>query len=88
MTMNQEILKYVHQYFPQLAEKGLREEIAEVGKVMEFKAGSTIMDFGAYIRLVPLVLKGSIKVTREDEEEDYELLLYYLTAGDTCSMSF
>ena len=85
--MNQEILKLVRKQFPQIAERTLQEEIATVGKLMSFEAGEIIMDFGAYVRMVPLVLEGSIKVAREDEE-GHELFLYYLHPGETCSMSF
>ena len=56
--------------------------------LIEFEAGKVIMNFGSYIKLVPLVVKGSIKVVREDEEEAKEIFLYYLNAGETCSMSF
>lgn len=45
------------------------------------------MDYGEYVRLVPLVLKGSLKVMRENEEGQ-ELFLYFLNAGESCSMSF
>lgn len=34
-----------------------------------------------------MIIEGSIKVSREDEDGN-ELFLYYLNAGDTCSMSF
>lgn len=54
---------------------------------MRFQAGELIMNFGSYIKLVPLVVSGSIKVMREGEDGN-ELLLYFLQAGDTCSMSF
>lgn len=62
------------------------EEILEVGKLVEVPAGETIMDIGQYIRSIPLLLSGAIKVLREDEEGD-ELLLYYLEQGDTCSVT-
>ncbi len=74
-------------HFPQLAELPLQKEIAEVGQVMEFRAGEMIMDYGSYIRMVPLLIKGSIKVLREDKEGN-ELFLYFLESGQTCSMSF
>ncbi len=83
-----EIQKILHQHFPQIAEKNLQEEIATIGKLMDFEAGELIMDYGSYVRMVPLIVKGCIKVSREDEEEGKELLLYLLNAGDTCSMSF
>lgn len=87
MVMNQEILNLVRKQFPQIAERALQEEIATAGKLISFEAGEIIMDFGAYVRMVPLVLEGSIKVAREDEE-GHELFLYYLHPGETCSMSF
>ena len=85
---NQEIFELVHQSFPALAELELQKEIAKVGKLMEFRAGEVIMNYGSYVKLVPLLVKGCIKVLREDDEDGRELLLYYLYAGETCSMSF
>jgi CRP/FNR family transcriptional regulator len=82
-----EILSLIRQNYPQLAERNLQEEIANEGTIMHFKAGSLIMDFGAYVKIMPLIIKGSIKVSREDEEGN-ELFLYYLKPGETCSMSF
>jgi len=83
-----DILALLQQHFPAIAEKALQEEIARVGKLMHFKAGEVIMDFGDYVKLVPLVVQGAVKVTREDPLVDRELLLYYLQAGEACSMSF
>jgi len=54
---------------------------------VHFKEGDLIMDYGSYIKLVPIILEGSIKVSREDEDGN-ELFLYYLRPGETCSMSF
>ena len=81
------ILNILRKHFPQIAEKALQEEIERVGKVMHFKAGEVIMDYGSYIKLIPLLIEGSIKVIREDED-GHELFLYYLLPGETCSMSF
>ena len=83
----QDIAYLVRTHFPQITERQLLEEIAKVGKVMHFKAGETIMDFGKYVKLVPLVWKGSIKVMREADDGS-ELLLYFLQSGETCSTSF
>ena len=71
-----------------LTEPTLQEEIAEVAVLRKYKADEIIMDFGSYIKMVPLVISGSIKVVREDEEKGHELYLYYLHPGETCSMSF
>lgn len=82
-----EILSLIRQHYPQLAERNLQDAIADEGTIMHFKAGSLIMDFGAYVKIMPLIIKGSIKVSREDEEGN-ELFLYYLKPGEACSMSF
>ena len=67
-------------------EPDLIEEIAEVGKLLEVSEGETLMEIGSYVRAIPLLLSGAIKVLREDEEGD-ELLLYYLEQGETCSVT-
>lgn len=85
--MEDSIFQLVKQHFPQLVEKQLQEEIAKIGKIYFFKADETIMDFGQYIKLVPLLIKGSIRVMRENEEGK-EILLYFLKPGESCSMSF
>ncbi|MFM8450143.1 MAG: Crp/Fnr family transcriptional regulator, partial [Haliscomenobacter sp.] len=85
--MDQKVLQLIQSRYPQIAEKALQEEIAEVGKIMHFQAGQVIMDTGNYVKVLPLVIDGVIKVVREDEEGN-ELFLYYLQAGETCSMSF
>ncbi len=85
--MDQKILQLVQNRYPQIAEKALQEEIASVGKIMHFHAGQVIMDAGNYVKILPLVIEGVIKVVREDEEGN-ELFLYYLQPGETCSMSF
>lgn len=85
--MNEEILQLIQERFPQISEPRLQQEIARVGSLNSVPAGTVLMDFGSYIQFVPLVIQGSIKVVREGEE-GHELLLYFLGAGDTCSMSF
>lgn len=87
MTEEQQIREYLRKYYSNIAELGLQEEIAHIGKVMEFKAGEIIMDFGAYVKLIPLVVEGSIKVSREGDDVG-EIFLYYLQPGESCTMSF
>lgn len=84
---NPTISNLLRQHYPHLAELELQDEIARVGQLLHFSAGEVIMDVDNYIKLVPLVIEGSIKVVREDEDGK-ELFLYYLNSGDTCSMSF
>ncbi|MEJ5088631.1 helix-turn-helix domain-containing protein [Sphingobacterium faecium] len=76
----------VQQAFLGSFEKELIAEIEEVSVVKQFKAGEIIMDIGQYIKAMPLVLDGVIKIIREDKKEG-ELLLYFLEKGDTCALS-
>ncbi len=72
--------------YSDLFEKELINEINEVGILKEIPGGIKIIDIGQYIRSMPLLISGAIKVLREDENGD-ELLLYFLEKGDTCAMS-
>lgn len=77
----------VRKAFPFFSDQQLLDEISQQAVLLSFNAGDTVMDYGEYVRLVPLVLKGSLKVMRENEEGQ-ELFLYFLNAGESCSMSF
>jgi len=81
---NKELLRT---HFPNLNDVKLIDAISKVATEYTFSPGQTIMDFGAYVNMIPLVLKGTIKVIREDEDGN-ELFLYYLTGGETCAASF
>ena len=67
-------------------EDELIEEIAKVSKLHLFKEGDVLIDFGDYIKRMPLLINGAIKILREDFDEG-ELLLYFIEKGDTCAMS-
>jgi CRP/FNR family transcriptional regulator len=72
--------------FGYLFEEALIEEINQIGTYKEFVSDTTIIEIGDYIKSMPLLLNGAIKVLREDEFGD-ELVLYYLEKGDTCAMT-
>lgn len=80
--MIQEIKKYYGSQF----EPALIEEINRVATFMDVQEGEDLIKSGQYIRSMPLLLSGSIKVMRHDEEGQ-ELLLYYLERGETCAMT-
>ncbi len=65
----------------------LNEAIYHSGQVRSFNAGSVILNINAYIKSIPIVLSGSIKVIKTDEEGQ-EILLYYIKPGESCIMSF
>lgn len=67
-------------------EKALIAELLEFGIPHAIQAGDKILREGQYIKSFPLVLEGSIRVIRHDDQ-GRELLLYFLYPGETCSMA-
>lgn len=60
--------------------------IAAEAVEMDVPADSTLLKTGNYVQSVPLVITGLIRVSRN--EDDKELLLYYIHPGEMCIMSF
>lgn len=80
------MLEIVKANYSSIFEEKLIEEIALIAKLYEFKEGDILIDFDEYIKTMPLLLKGAIKILREDFDEG-ELLLYFIVKGDTCAMT-
>lgn len=80
--MIQELKRHYGSHF----EPALVEEINQVATFVEMSEGQDLIKPGQYIKSMPLLLSGSIKVMRPDSEGD-ELLLYHLEKGDTCAVT-
>lgn len=80
------MLKELQENYGKIFEEGLINEINQVGTLKEVPEGFKLMEIGDYIKSMPLLISGAIKILREDGEGD-ELLLYYLEKGETCSMT-
>lgn len=65
----------------------MREKLLSYGVVKTFNEGDVILNENAYIKVIPIVMQGSIKVLRT-EEDGHEILLYYIQPGESCIMSF
>lgn len=72
--------------YSQFFEKELLTEINEVGILKEVHEGDVLIEIGSYVKSMPLLISGVIKILREDHDGD-ELLLYFLEKGDTCAMT-
>ena len=72
--------------FGHLFEEALLNEINQVGTYKDVSEGFKMMEIGDYVRSMPLLVSGAIKILREDNDGD-ELLLYFLEKGDTCAMT-
>lgn len=67
-------------------EKDLQQEILTHGVRKTYNTNETIIREGQFISSFPLVLKGLIRITRNNEDGN-ELLLYYLKGNEVCAMS-
>ncbi len=75
------------QAFESTFEPDLLNEMQEFGEVKYFKEGDIILDYGKYVRMMPIIIKGTVKVYRKDDIGN-ELLLYYLSSNESCSMAY
>src|SRR5215470_3100790 len=73
--------------FSAMFEPDLLAELEANHMVMTPKAGEVMMNPGQTIRAVPLVVSGTFKVSRINDE-GHELLLYYVREGESCAMTF
>ena len=72
--------------YSHLFQDELLNEICEVGEFTTLKRGGLLIDIDDELKHIPLILKGTIKISRK--ENDKELALYFLERGDTCAISF
>ncbi len=75
----------ISQLFPHLSDD-LIAEIVSVAIFKEIPSGSTILRAGQYVKVIPIVTEGLIKVFSRHEDKD--LLLYYIQPNESCIMSF
>ena len=80
------MIKDLNHIYGGIFESALIQEINQVGTYREIEACTEIIRTGEYIKSIPLLLSGAIKVIREYDDGE-ELLLYYVEEGNTCSMS-
>ena len=66
--------------------KDLIHIILEASQIMTFPANTELVKEGQYIKVIPIVLNGLVKVSTKFE--DKELLLYYIQPDQSCIMSF
>lgn len=78
------ISEQIHHLFGTLFENDLINEICKVAKTISLEKGQLIIDRNEQIKSIPLVLKGSLKILREDNQ-GHELFLYYIETGNTCA---
>ncbi len=76
--------KALQENFPILSEPELIEEIMKVGYIHEMDEDEILIDINENIKNLPMLVEGSVKILREDEDGN-EVFLYYVDAGNTCA---
>lgn len=66
-------------------EKELEEEI-ELLPIIELKTNSVVLIENAYVKNIPILLQGSIKV-RKTDKSGKEIILYQIYPGESCILS-
>jgi len=66
--------------------KDLVEVLKDNSIVVEVNDNETILKDNEYVKNIPLVIDGRIKVMRNDESGK-EVLLYYINPGESCALS-
>ena len=77
----------IEDVFSSVFEASLLQEIAEKSMLIEASAGQPLISMGQTIKMVPMVLDGTLKVSRENDGGQ-ELVLYYVRSGEGCAMTF
>lgn len=67
-------------------ERDLVDQILKYSEVELFKKGTVLIREGQYLKHLPVILEGAVKVY--SQHEDKELLLYYIIPKQSCISSF
>lgn len=81
--MNENVISEIYHH---VLDEKIIKEIFEIGTFKTFKKDEIIIDINQTLKFIPLLLSGNIKILREDQDGN-ELLIYFLEAGETCTMS-
>jgi CRP/FNR family transcriptional regulator, anaerobic regulatory protein len=73
--------------FEPLFEPELMSKVQANASLINLTAGDVMLKIGKPVWGIPLLAKGTVKISRVNEEGQ-EILLYYVKAGETCAMSF
>lgn len=73
--------------FNGLFETELIREIQKTAQEITLKEGEPLLRAGQIVRVIPIVLSGTLKISRIDEG-GRELFLYYIHPNESCAMTF
>jgi len=77
----------VHRFLRKIySDKSLVDEIMAKSRFVVVPAHTKILEEEKYVKVVPLVYEGRIRVMRKTESGK-EILLYYIDSGESCALS-
>jgi len=77
----------ITEQFSHIFEPELLKEFEDKAKHISAKEGDIIINIGQTVRVIPIVLSGTLKISRIDDN-GHELLLYYVSPKESCAMTF
>jgi len=86
-TQEIKLREKLSEHYTYIFEKELIDEIVDIGYCDKLKSGELLIDIDDEMTHIPLIISGAVKIIRQENEEE-ELVLYYLEKGDTCAISF
>jgi CRP/FNR family transcriptional regulator, anaerobic regulatory protein len=82
--MDQEQIRHI--LSKRFSDQDLIDDIIRFGEIKVFETGQMVIKPGQFLKIIPLILEGSLKIIRT-EDAGHELFLYYLEQGQTCAVS-
>lgn len=85
MEEKERINSYLTQFFP-MFDTALKKFLSENGELRVFEEEIFLMRPGQYIKSIMLIVKGRVKVYRENRE-GHEFFMYDISGGQACALS-
>jgi CRP/FNR family transcriptional regulator len=79
-------LEFYEERFNGMFSHELLQEMQVYGNYIEMDTDGYLMKPGGFIRFIPIILEGSLRIMRQDPDGK-EVLLYYIGTMDSCAMS-
>lgn len=77
-------LRLLKKKFPSFEKRMLKDMLSH-GMIKEVPGKTEVIRYGQYMKMLPIVLDGVVKVY--SQYEDKEFLLYYIQSNESCIMS-
>jgi len=77
----------IEQVFQNIFSQNLIEELAKNGRIVSAEEGTQIISRGDIVKDIPIMLTGTAKIVRTDENGE-EHILFYLNEKEACTATF